>query len=168
MGRDLADIQAGPCSLTFASSGDLGHTEEGVELNYEPEIRRRVVDEYGTSAVELVLVGENLEVTCRVAEWVIAAWKLAIPAGIDGTSYLGIGRKPGYKLSAKAEQLTIHPLENVGDTTEDVILYKAVASSPVPVGWNNDGDRVFEVTFTALVDATKEDGNLLGKLAAPA
>lgn len=163
---DLSKIQAGPCSVKYDVT-DVGHTEEGIEFNYEPDIRERVVDEFGTTAVELVLIGENVTITVRIAEWVLANFKIAIPAGLDGASYLGIGRKPGFLLGSKAKQIVLHPLEKAaGDTSEDATFWKAVPNSPVAIGWNNDGDRIFEVVFKCLPDPAKPDGKLIGKIGA--
>ena len=164
--RDLSAIEAGPCQVKY-DGVDVGHTQDGVEFNYEPDIRERNVDEYGTTAVELILVGENVTVAMRITQWELANLKIVIPAGLDGTSYLGIGRKPGFKLGDQAKELVLHPLENAGgDDSEDVTLWKAVPNSPVPIGYNNEGDRIFEVTFKALPDTTKADGLILGKIGA--
>jgi hypothetical protein len=162
---DWGAITAGPCELTLDATS-VGHTEGGVEVNYEPELRERVVDELGSTPVEVVLAGERLSVTCRIAQWALAQIRHAIPAGVTGSDYIGIGRQAGYELAAnQGKELIIHPLEVTG-TSQDVTLWKAVASSPIAVGYNSEGDRLFEVTFTAVAVEAKPDGQRLGKFAA--
>ena len=75
-------------------------------------------------------------------------------------------RKPGMKLGDQAAEMVIHPLENVADPSEDITLWKTVVNSAVGIGYNNENDRIFEVTFKALPDTTKDDGQLIGKIGA--
>ena len=166
MTMDLTKIQAGPCQLTWGGT-NLGHTQDGVEFNYEPDIRERVVDKYGSSPVELILIGERVTVVARLTQWELAKMKAAIPAGLQGSDYLGIGRIAGFHLRREeAEELVIHPLEQA-TTQYDVTLWKTVASAPITIGYTHDGDRVFEVTFFALQDESKMDGQTIGKIGSP-
>lgn len=163
---DLDKIKAGPCKITLDTT-EIGHTERGISLNITPIMRERKVDEFGETVVDLVHQGDTFEVTVTIAEWVLANFKAAFAPALDGTTYMSVGRKPGFSYRSVAKKLTIHPLEVVG-TTEDVILYKAVAISPVAIGYNSDDDRVFEIVFKALPDTTRGDGNLLGQIGIPA
>ena len=62
--------------------------------------------------------------------------------------------------------MVLHPLEEAG-ADYDVTIWKAVPASPVAIGYNNEGDRVFEVAFIALADTAKADGMVLGKIGSP-
>lgn len=50
------------------------------------------------------------------------------------------------------------------DTSQDLTIHSAVATQPVEIGFTPEEDRVYEVTFTALVDPTQPDGRLLAIL----
>lgn len=163
---DFTKILAGPCEIKLDGTS-IGHTQEGVAFTYTPSVRERTVDEYGETPIELILTGERIEVVARISQWELAKLRVAFPAGVQGTDYQGIGRPAGYELgSNQAKELVIHPLEQSG-TTYDVTLWKAVAGSPVEIGYNNEGDRMFEVTFLALADPTKPSDQVLGKIGSP-
>jgi len=161
---DLTKVQAGPVKV-FLNGTEVGHTETGVEFVLRPRFVERTLDEFGETPVELIHTGDTCEVKLRCGEWVLANLKAVYPPGLDGGSYLGFGRKPGFRYSTAAKTLVLHPLELPDqDSSNDVTLWKAVAASAVQVGFTNEGDRLFEVTFRALPDLSKEDGMLLGKI----
>ncbi len=164
---DLSKVQAGPVTVSVGGEA-IGHTEGGVKLKVEPVLREVKADSAGALVTDLVHLGTRCEVTMRIAEWVLDNLGLAVPSGTDSSTYLGLGRAPGLRLSTVAAQMTLHPAELDGaDTDYDVVLWKAVAASAAEVGFNAEGDRVFEVTFIALPDPTKDDGELLGKIGSP-
>jgi hypothetical protein len=43
-------------------------------------------------------------------------------------------------------------------------MHKAVVSNTIELPYQNDGERIIEVEFTALLDESKSDGNYLGFL----
>jgi len=168
-GGDLSKILAGPCEIFLGTpEASIGHTQDGVEFNYEPDIRERNVDAYGSTPVELLLIGENIEVTTRITQWELAKLKKAMPAGLQGSNYLGLGRTAGFHLAEnEAVLMRIHPLEQGAVTDYDVYLWRTVSNAPVAIAFNNEGDRVFEVTFKAMPDESRQEGQLLGKIGSP-
>ena len=42
------------------------------------------------------------------------------------------------------------------------MLHKAYVTAVDPVGWTDDEERAFAVTFTAILDDTKDDGKKFG------
>ena len=62
---------------------------------------------------------------------------------------------------AAAAELVLHPIAN-DDLSEDAVIYKAIISNEIALPFTFDGERVIEVTFEALVDESKSDGNYLG------
>jgi len=164
---DMSKVQAGPVLVSLGAR-EIGHTEGGVTFRSEPVLRECRADVLGGAVTDLVHLGARCEVKMRVAEWVLENLEAAIPSGTDSSTYLGLGRTPGLRLSSVAQQMTLHPAELASEETDyDVVLWKAVAAGAAEVGFGAEGDRVFEVTFLALPDATKTDGELIGKIGSP-
>lgn len=164
MAADVTNVKMGPCSVTFNGS-DLGHTKGGVTVSYEPEYHDITVDKYGNTVVEKVLIGESLKVTVPLAEHTIANLEVAIPAGTDGGSgsRVTIGQDAGELMAQYAHTLVLHPLANAaGDRSEDVVLYKAVVGENIEFVMGNDGEKIAEVIFHALLDESKSAGSRLG------
>ena len=160
---DITNVQLGVCSVTF-NSVDLGHTKGGVEYTYEPEYYEVTVDKYGNTPVEKKLVGEKIMVKVPLAEFTIDNLKAAIP----NATYAGaanrritIGKSAGQSMRSLAAQLVLHPITE-GTRRHDIVLHKAVVDSAITIGMNNEGEKIIEVTFAALLDESKNDGNYLG------
>ncbi len=162
---DVTNVKVGACSVTF-NGVDLGHTKGGVEATYEPVWHEVSVDKYGDSPVEKYLKGEMWTVKVPLAELTIANLKVAIPSGTfagAANTRLTLGHSAGIKASDSAAVLVLHPL-NMGTKANDLILYKAVVTSTVDLKMKVDEENVYEVTFEALIDETKSDGNYLGMI----
>lgn len=160
---DVTNVKMGVCSATFGS--DLGHTKGGVVVIYTPDIHDTTVDKYGSTVVEKYVVGESLIARVPLAESTLANLAIAIPAGDDAAiaTKLTLGRDAGFKLSDEAAELVLHPIANAAnDLSEDVVLYSAVANEAVELAFKVDGEKIFEVTFVALIDESKNTGNYLG------
>jgi len=159
------NIKIGACKVLFGGR-DLGFTKGGVTVNYAPEYSDIVADQFGETVVDKALLSEALTVTAPLTESQLDNIKVAIPLGtLAGATSgkLNIGKNAGARLSAVAAQLVLHPLANAdADATDDLVLYKAVVTDEVEIGFNNDDQKVIEVTFLALVDTTKADGSWLG------
>lgn len=160
---DVTNVQVGPCSVTFNST-DLGHTKGGVEVSYEPVYKDVMVDKYGETVVEKYLVGEKLTAKVPLAEYTIANLKVAIPQGTlagAGNARLTVGAAAGKKATDDAAELVLHPLNEAG-RDYDIVLHKAIVGSSVVLPHKVDEEKIVEVTFEALLDESKSDGNYLG------
>jgi len=164
MAADITNVKMGPCSVVF-NSIDLGHTKGGVTVTYEPEYHDITVDKYGNTVVEKVLIGEMLKATVPLAEHTIANLEIGIPAGTDAGSgeSVTIGKDAGELMAQYANELVLHPLANaVGDLSEDVVLNKALVAEPIEFVMSNDGEKISEVVFHALLDEDSASGSRLG------
>ena len=162
MAADVTNVKLGVCSATF-NDVDLGHTKGGVVVTYTPEYHDVTVDKYGNTVVEKVLIGEKLVAKVPLAEATIANLQIAIPTGSSDTSKITIGDSAGTALAALAKQLVLHPIANESDDlSEDVVLYKAVVGCEIALEYTYDGERVVEVTFEAILDEGRSDGDYLG------
>ncbi len=166
---DIRNLRIGVCSVIF-NSANLGNTKEGVNFNYEPSFADVTADKYGSSPIDKVLTGETLEIEVSLAEPNVANLFAAIGAsdrdsGASGDR-LNIGRSAGFSLLAnKAAILVLHPVADaVGVTNEDIVIYSAVPTSPVEMAYEVDNQRIFKVTFAALIDETYGDGRRFGHI----
>lgn len=160
---DITNVKVGVCSVSF-NNLDLGHTKGGVEVSYEPVYKDVQVDLYGETIVEKYLIGEKLTAKVALAEATIANMRNSIPqATFAGAANrrITIGAKAGKAAKEDSYQLVLHPVGE-GTRAYDVVFYKAYVSSTIVLPHRNDEEKVVEVTFEALLDETKSDGNYLG------
>lgn len=160
---DVTNVKVGVCDVTY-NGVDLGHTLGGVTVSYEPEYKEVTVDAYGNTPVEKYLIGERLTARVPLAEYTIANLKKAIPqAQFAGAAdaRITIGAKSGKAATDDAYELVLHPSRE-GTRVNDVVLYKAYVDSVVELAHTKEDEKVIEVTFVALVDESKSDGNYLG------
>lgn len=165
----MSNIQNGRMSaaaITF-NGQSLGHTTGGVTFHYEPQTDPIKFDQFGDTPVDMILHGESFQIVVNLAEPVVDILQAAIPGGTQitnsGNKRLNIGKDAGFSLRTVAAQLVLHPLDKtLNDLTEDVVLYKCVVADTVELNYEVDNQRVFEVTFTALVDETYGNGRRLG------
>lgn len=159
---DITNVKLGVCSVKF-NNVDLGHTKGGVTVTYEPTYHDVTVDMYGETVVDKRLLGEKFIAKVPLAESTLANLQIAIPEGTTSGSKLTIGSSVGDSLGDEAKQLVLHPIANDSDNLDDdVVMHKAVVSSTIEMPFTNDGEKIIEVEFTALLDETKADGNYLG------
>lgn len=160
---DITNVQVGVCTVTY-NSVDLGHTKGGVEVSYEPVYKDVAVDKYGETVVEKYLIGEKLTAKVPLAEYTIANLRNSMPQSTfagAANSRITIGASAGQKAKVDSYQLVLHP-QIEGTRRHDIVFHKAYVSSTIVLPHKNDEEKVVEVTFEALLDETKSDGNYLG------
>lgn len=163
---DVSNVKIGPAKITYGST-EVGHTLGGSKVAYEQKFADIKVDYYGDTPVDRVLTGEGLTVKVKLAESTLENLKACMPfASLENSgqkNMLSVGSIAGQKASANVATLVLHPTYLAdNDTSEDVVMYKAVSTEPIELNYEYDNERVYEVTFVALIDESKEDGNLLG------
>ncbi len=160
---DITNVQVGVCTVTF-NSIDLGHTQGGVEVSYEPVYHDVAVDKYGETVVEKYLIGEKLTAKVPLAEYTIANLRNSMPQATfagAANARITLGTTAGVKAKAVAYQLVLHP-QIEGTRRHDIVFHKAYVSSSIVLNHKNDEEKIIEVTFEALLDETKSAGNYLG------
>lgn len=160
---NVNNFRIGACSVTFNGT-DLGHTNGGVEISYEPTFQPLNADLYGETPVDQVLMGEKFTAKCMLAEYTIANLGVAIPQGVfagAANARRTFGAKAGKSSKTDAAQLVLHPL-NSGTREHDIVIHLATVTSTITINHTNDAQRMIEVTFEAFIDETKTDGNYLG------
>lgn len=157
---DKSKLVGGPANVELGGTS-IGHTQGGVTATITPQNRGRVVDQYGSSWVDVIHTGDEVRISVPITQWEIAKLKELYNPGLDGTTYLGIGRSAGFIYTTKL--LEVIPLLTA-DAAKKLTFFRATPIGQFAVGHNNDNDRVMQVDFAALVDPTKTDGFLIGKL----
>lgn len=160
---DITNVELGVCDVTFKTV-NLGHTKGGVEVTYEPEYKDVSVDKYGNTVVEKYLIGEKLTIKVPLAEFTLANLQVAIPQGSPAgaaNARLTVGSNAGQVASTDAGQLVLHP-SSEGTRRHDLVVHKAYVSSTVTLNHAVDEEKIIEVTFEALLDESKSNGNYLG------
>ncbi len=160
---DILNVQVGVCTVTY-NGVDLGHTQGGVEVSYEPTYHDVAVDKYGETVVEKYLTGEKFTAKVPLAEFTIANLRNAMPQSTfagAANARITLGNTAGVKAKAVAYQLVLHP-QIEGTRRHDIVMHKAYVSEQVTLNHKNDEEKIIEVTFQALLDETKSAGNYLG------
>jgi hypothetical protein len=164
---NIQNIAVGVCSVEWKGS-DLGHTKEGVMVRIENSFEDLTVDQYGTTPVNMVLTGTRAEVETALAEDTFQVLQRAITfsdplSGVNGNR-LQVGANAGQLYGTKAGLLRLHPIAlPASDKSQDWVFYLSVPKSDgVELAYKVDEQRVIPVTFTALVDESKVEGNRLG------
>ena len=149
--RDL-----GPCVVEF-NNVDLGATFGGVTFKYTEEGKDVQEDQKGVTPVDNIRVGVSL---CEV-EAVLTRTSLAILATIiGGSSYSGTGlnvnNQVGVSAYENAQALILKPIVDNDEGDEDtwLTLSKAYPIVDLEVVFNNEGQRVYKVTFKCFPNAT--------------
>jgi hypothetical protein len=157
-------------SLITFGGVDLGHTVDGAEIEIEREFTEVKTDIYGNTPVDMVLAGQKATVKLKLAEITPGTLSYVIPeADYDvGSSddHLHFGSKSGYSLRNDALELSISPQAKNSDNQRTITFFKAVSTDNATVAYKIDEQSVYEVTFTALVDESRNatDGRLLGRV----
>lgn len=165
--RDTEFVTGGPAQLLLSDSV-VGHTEGGIAVSIAPQNRARMVDEFGSSAVEQIHTGDEVSVTAPLTEWTADSLREVYEPGRDqlaigsgSAPYLGIGRTGGYVYVA--QDLKVTPFLTA-DATKKIQLFRATSVGEISINHDADEDRIFSVQFRGLVDDERTDGELIGKV----
>lgn len=166
---DISKLKVPAGSLITFGGVDLGHTVEGADIEIAREFTEVKTDLYGNTPVDYVLSGQTATVKLKLAEIHPGTMAYVVPeADWDvGSSddHIHFGTKAGYSLRDDALELVITPQGGNDDGNLTITLFKAVSTDNMTLAYKIDEQAVFDVTFTALVDETRNatDGRLLGR-----
>lgn len=160
---DVGNITLGLANVQFAGTL-LGLTKGGVTVNITQEVTDVIVDNWGESAVASFDKGVNVEVVVPMAEESLAKLGIALPTATNtGSGKLTVGTPAGTAITTGL--LIINPI-TAGRA--NLIVYKARPSSNITVNYNLDDISIIEVTFKALIDSDRPDGDQLFRFGGPA
>jgi hypothetical protein len=167
---NIANLKVGAGSLVTFGGVDLGHTVDGAEIEIEREFVEVKTDLYGNTPIDYVLSGQKATIKLKLAELTPNTMAYVVPEAdwdVGATDeHVHFGTKAGYSLRNDALQLVITPQGGNTDGNLTITFFKAVSTEPVTWAYKIDEMSVFEVTFTALVDESRNatDGRLLGRM----
>jgi len=160
-----------PAGSTVTFGGvDLGHTVDGAEIEIEREFTEVKTDLYGNTPVDFVLTGQKAMIKLKLAEITPGTLAYIAPEADwdvgSADDHVHFGTNAGYSLRDDALELVISPQGGNSDNNLDITFFKAVSTDNVTLAYKIDEQAVFEVTFTALVDESRNatDGRLLGRM----
>lgn len=167
---DTSKIDTGPWQVIFGSTtlGDI--TNEGITVSIDKRSRERTVDRFGENLIERIDLGDRVEITLQMVEYVQENLAIALPEAYDGSTYVSLGRRPGYKLTTGSAALVLRPHDNVAGAvaTEDITIHKAVCTGALEMSLGSANDRVLVVTFEAYLDPTRAELDRLMQWKIPA
>lgn len=167
MAADIANVRLGQCDLTYNSQA-LGHTKGGVEITIANDVKTATIDHYGTSPIAARHNGSRVEIKTTLAEYAYAQLLKVINGAVDADTgaSVAVGMAAGTELTGSL--LTLHP-SNVAaeDLTLDVQVWKAVVIGESKMPFRVDEETVYEVTWLALCDTTKTNGQRLIRFGTP-
>lgn len=160
----VANIRLGQCDVTYNGQA-LGLSQGGVEITIKNGVTEVAIDKYGSAPAKAYHAGTRIEIMVGLSEYnydilvkvLNGAQKIA-GGGMPEVDSMTIGDLGGAALAGAA--LLLHP-SLAADTTTDVHVYKAVVIGETKLPFKVDQETTYQVTFVALVDETKSDGQLL-------
>jgi len=158
-----ANMRTGPC-VVYVDGTCVGVTIGEVQVAFEPSVRERKTARHGENAVDIIHQGDKITVKANLAEQSIANLAVLLPEGVTVSGSRYFGRVPGGTMSTHAVKLMLRPVDKdvAGSSAEDIVLWKAVVTTCDPITFTTENDRVFGVTWQAMVDDARTDGKKFG------
>ncbi len=155
-------MDMGPCVATFGGI-ELGRTKGDSTFSYSIETQNIETEEDGI--VDEVVTNDQLTFTIPLIYTDVDTLALVIPwakktTTDNGESKLEVGKAIGQRLFQYAKELVLHPTSAAdGDKSKDITIYKAYPKpGPIELTYSRTGERIANVTFIAVRDATKPAG----------
>lgn len=171
-GTALPSLATMPTDSAWQTAGFIpsGYTDDGVQFVYTPQTKDINVDEE-MSPVQILLIGEKLEISVKLAEATlnnllkaIAGSSLVLGAGVS-TLYLGSAAQAnvqefvlGFSGPAPGTEA------GAGLTGRAIAVYRVKATAAVTIHYQRKDKVVYNVKFTALADSTQSAGQRLCKI----
>lgn len=165
MAVSVSNLVSGPAKVMIAST-QLAHTFGGITGKISPKNRMRKVDQYGEGPCDVIHQGDDVRVTVPYAEWTAAVLAEVYDPGASNTAsgtgaFMGVGRSAGY-IYTPADFQVVPFL--TADALKKLQFYRACPVGEFSIGFDNEKDRIISVEYACLVDETKQDGLLIGKI----
>jgi hypothetical protein len=154
MALNAANFHIGAGSLTVGGTDIGGTTPDGVVITYTPDIHEHMSGQFGNTPIKMTLIGQSVELQVTMGETTAANLAKAIPGASLSGSRLNIGGNAGTGLTGVP--LVFTPF----DGTSAWYFRNAVVTSPVEVAYQVDNERVYQVTFKAIVNTAHSGSEL--------
>jgi hypothetical protein len=161
---DISKIYSGPYEI-YIDGDNAGITRGEVQLTVEPQLKECYTELSAMTVEDYIVLGVSAKVSFEVAEWTLDNLLSIFPNSSAGGNYVGIGYSVGERLSSYAKEMVLHPAELPSEDTErDIQLWKVVPGEKFSVKFGKSTDRTFSVSFNALPDNSKTQGEQIGKI----
>jgi len=162
---DYDNVLGGPGEVQVDDT-QVGHTEGGISVNVTPNTKEVTVDQYGNTPVNSRHLGDSVRMNAPFAEWSADVLANAYAAGdaqtaAAGAKFMGIGRSAGFLYTPK--DVKAIPMLTA-DAAKLVQLFRACPVGAIDFSFDEESDRILGVEFAGLVDSSKDDGQLVGKI----
>ncbi|WP_438432333.1 hypothetical protein [Gorillibacterium sp. sgz500922] len=160
MTQNINKIELGPAIVEYGEGADkvtFETTIGGVVLTTETTYREQKTDQTGESVVGKRITGRNVHVTIPFGEYELAMIpKIMAGASIvtkNGNSKVEIKTGVGVNLIDSAKKAIIKPLARLTDADYWVTLPLAYSETDLSYSYNNENERITNVTLRATPDA---------------
>ena len=151
-----SNFRIGAGSLAIGGS-DVGLTsEEGMVVNYEPDVHLHLSGKYGNTPVKASLIGQLLTLEVWIAEHTLGNIADAYAGVVEDDGKISFGGLAGREIAGQS--LVLVPF----DETNSWHFRNAVPISAVEAAYKVNDERIIHVTFQALVDTDAADEDNLG------
>lgn len=143
---NTANFKIGAGEL-YINGTSIGCTnQDGVTVTYEPDVHLHLCGKFGSTPVKASIIGKKITIKVAMAEVTSVNMVNALAGTISADGKVKFGGAAGSEIVGK--ELKLVPF----DGSESWIFRNAIPSSSVEVAYQAANERVFNVTFTALVD----------------
>jgi hypothetical protein len=143
---------------------DLGYVENG-ELALEFDYVEATVGQYGNSPIDIFHTATRASFKVTLDQFELSTLQKVMQGSVLITSganqALGLGSSSGARQTA--QELTFTPSNSEVSTLGLLTLWRVVPTAVSPVKYEN-GVQKTEVTFTALINESKSEGEKLGRI----
>lgn len=152
----VSNFHIGAGSLSIGGT-DVGLTnEEGMVVNYEPDVHLHLSGKYGNTPVKASIIGQTLTLEVWIAEHTKNNIEDAFAGVVQADGKIKFGGLAGREVTGQTLILT--PF----DGTSAWYFRNAVPTSAVETAYKVNDERIIHVTFTAMVDEDAADADNLG------
>lgn len=162
MAQNFEKIELGPAIVEYGEGADMVKFETtigGITFTTETTYRDQLTDQTGETVVGKRITGRNCSVTIPFAEYELSVIpKIMVGAEVvtDGTdSKINIKTGVGLNLIDTAKKAVIKPIAKKDDPNYWVTLPLAYSETDLNYAYNNDNERITNVTLRSTPD---EDG----------
>ena len=152
----VSDFKIGAGSLSIAGDSVGNTSEEGMVVNYEPDVHLHLSGKYGNTPVKASLIGQKLTLEVWVAGNTLDNIEDAFAGVVQDDSKIKFGGLAGREISGK--ELILTPF----DATPSWKFRNAVPVSAVDTNYKVNDERIIHVTFQAMVDEGVPEAENLG------
>lgn len=165
MAVSVNNVISGPAQFKLATV-QVSHTHGGITATVKPSQHMVTVDMYGVSVVNMRHTGDDVRLKAPLAEYAAIALAEIYEPGNNqtaagGAKYMGVGRSAGYVYTDQAA--TIVPYLTA-DAAKCCSFFRVSPIGEVSQNFEVDKDRIVEMEFICMVDTSKTDGELIGKI----